>query len=1352
MSWVEYLSEATWFSAMLVVVAVSLLSLTGTASALMLRSRPALRHTLLLSALVGCLACPLVAVVVVVTGSPLVTLEFATTSPQPLSETAGELEKRQADVPPMVLSPVTPVEEFGGEVAAATSNRSSDRRQADTAAAMTTNHHRSWSPFHWIILFWTCGSLVCLIGTIRGIVRANRVSRDAHAIVSDSIVAVAGDAARQVGLARPPRLLASTEIRSPAVVGCWRMSVILPPELFAIISHDELRSVLIHEFAHVCRRDPPVVLLQSVARCLFWPILSIHWLDRQLSRAREEVCDNYVLRQTTSLDYGQTLLKLGQLALGGKPLAASVGMLNWRGKLEDRIAGFLNADRSPETKTSRIGSAAVLMLMLLFATSVCGARLVQAIDQPPAAEKENEKEKGSAVATAATEIDPAVTRYLDATIVDHQGDAVAGAKVELWALSYASGGRGVHKAYTQPLTTDEEGRVRIAYPVAADKAGKLLTKQLALRVNHRDFPPWSSYVAVDLRAPIRLPEPTWATIAASLPGGIPIASDLYAVTSGLNPTSTMVGPTLRIGPIDLFSRQPSNNLRVVHAPENGPAFFSELIDLTQLDRKEGEIHLSLELQPAATVVGKLSEDVPRPVKNGVVLATIIHSRASPWQWAAKTAIGDDGTFVIHGIPHDEHLQLIATCDGWISLPPRPSEVTEYSELFGYEVAHNHGAGTGRVTPQLHYVSAGTSETTIAMHHAGAAKVRVVDWDNKPIVGAQVAFAPNQAFHNGGSQILGEGASSLEHLRILRLPNLQRQAALRQARSAIQNPYQGVTDKQGIATIKNLPSHLSWHDNEGKDHPGGRFLGFHVSRQGYRLVPQEPQRIFSSSGQPRETIDMIPGETASIRVRMERIDQPPATGRTAAVHAKGAAPKNATADRPKPGSAKQETVDITVTGTATNLQGQPVARAKVHLLSVGEKDGKLAETTTDNQGRYQFNDVALPVRRSETFIDGGVIQIFAMAESYGICWHGKRSVLLVPRPENDSRSELSTRFYQGEPIVMDLQFLPASKLHGKVVDDHGKPVVGASIDLGMLDFIDHEGRVYHKNYREFWGMRFAPKKYQSTKTDAQGNFEIGGLPDNTACRVSISHDKYARQSLYAAITGRKIGQYTYSTTSTTGIAGGKVVRYPNYETRKVETSPLQIEVVANQTATIDVVDKDGVSLPDVSVFATSGGRATGTFASGKTDQNGSVELALPPGQYQLVVRPSRETAFVTTYGELAVPQDGQRKKVRLVSGCMLVLKAVDAETGKPIAGMNFWKDVENKPGARTGLNSTPMYVDHPVTNEEGIMRAVVKPGKRTIGVGWSNVPKPYQGGGGGRAVECAEGETVSLTFEVRKNRQ
>jgi uncharacterized protein (TIGR03067 family) len=165
--------------------------------------------------------------------------------------------------------------------------------------------------------------------------------------------------------------------------------IVIPADFPNAVSASQLRDVFVHELAHLERLDNLVALLQSIANVLFWPIVCIHLLNRQLERSREEICDNHVLRYCDAVSYGETLLHVAKLACGAAMPAGTVGILQWRGKLEQRISAIIHKGRSKMTRVHPFAAAVVALLFVVACTVVCGTSLRQAQADQPRQDDEN---------------------------------------------------------------------------------------------------------------------------------------------------------------------------------------------------------------------------------------------------------------------------------------------------------------------------------------------------------------------------------------------------------------------------------------------------------------------------------------------------------------------------------------------------------------------------------------------------------------------------------------------------------------------------------------------------------------------------------------------------------------------------------------------------------------------------------------------------------------------------------------------------------------------------------------------------------------------------------------------------
>ena len=228
--------------------------------------------------------------------------------------------------------------------------------------------------------------------------------------------------------ARRPRLVASDTVSGPIAAGIFGGTVVLPRNLVDQVDAADLADVLVHEVAHVVRRDQIVVLLQNLVAALYWPHPLVKKLNRELAKAREEVCDNFVLAGTEAPAYSRTLLGLAELVQQPTTMHGSVGFFTDRWKLEHRVAGLLDEDRDRQTILSKRGWAFVLALTLGLVTAISVGTITIATAQ----DTNNES-------TVASESDlgpMAVSGFVRGP----DGDPIAGAKVWLAVTSNKQAG------------------------------------------------------------------------------------------------------------------------------------------------------------------------------------------------------------------------------------------------------------------------------------------------------------------------------------------------------------------------------------------------------------------------------------------------------------------------------------------------------------------------------------------------------------------------------------------------------------------------------------------------------------------------------------------------------------------------------------------------------------------------------------------------------------------------------------------------------------------------------------------------------------------------------------------------
>jgi hypothetical protein len=177
---------------------------------------------------------------------------------------------------------------------------------------------------------WGVGILVGLLRTVNGYRRVAAMCRRARPLDPGRHGDALAEAVSALGMVAPPRVVTSPSAAGPLATGLLRPTIVLPEALPEALPAGALRDVLVHEEAHLLRRDLWVGLLQRLAAVLFWPHPLVHYLNVQLARAREEVCDNYVLGLGDPCAYARTLVALTELCRPPGACRAGLGLLGTR--------------------------------------------------------------------------------------------------------------------------------------------------------------------------------------------------------------------------------------------------------------------------------------------------------------------------------------------------------------------------------------------------------------------------------------------------------------------------------------------------------------------------------------------------------------------------------------------------------------------------------------------------------------------------------------------------------------------------------------------------------------------------------------------------------------------------------------------------------------------------------------------------------------------------------------------------------------------------------------------------------------------------------------------------------------
>jgi len=227
----------------------------------------------------------------------------------------------------------------------------------------------------WLALGWLLGALTCAGRVLAAQMRVWRLTRRCPPLPLTAPEAT-GFAALKNGPAGTP----------PMVWGWPRATLLLPPES-AAWPQDRLRAVLLHEAAHVRRRDWLTQTLTQAACALYWFNPLVWLLAARLHSEAERAADDAVLLAgVPPADYASDLLAVARaLSANGRQRRASMAAVTMarRSPVRGRLEAILDANR-PRHRLTRRSALFAFAVALIVAAPLAALRPAARADEAPA--------------------------------------------------------------------------------------------------------------------------------------------------------------------------------------------------------------------------------------------------------------------------------------------------------------------------------------------------------------------------------------------------------------------------------------------------------------------------------------------------------------------------------------------------------------------------------------------------------------------------------------------------------------------------------------------------------------------------------------------------------------------------------------------------------------------------------------------------------------------------------------------------------------------------------------------------------------------------------------------------------
>jgi beta-lactamase regulating signal transducer with metallopeptidase domain len=336
-----------------------------------------------------------------IVAAPLATFPLVS-APVPAAPAAVARVTGEAAVLPAARLPVAPAVTAPAENLSAVAPAPAE--EGGFAAAVVRVSHTLEPALPWLTLAWLCGVLALSLWRLAGWMGAQRLRRLAAPPSDPTFAARLNRLARALRVSRPVRLLESTLVRGPVVIGWLKPVILMPAGLATGLSADQVEAVLAHELAHIRRLDYLVNLLQAAAETTLFYHPAVWWVSRRIRAERENCCDDMAVAVLGNpVRYAEALTAVASIGPSSSR-AAAVALGSPGRELINRIRRLLGMPDPACSSVAASATAVVLVLAMLAITITVSVSCRGAGARPAASTTPSGDAKSAAVEPKEIEI------------------------------------------------------------------------------------------------------------------------------------------------------------------------------------------------------------------------------------------------------------------------------------------------------------------------------------------------------------------------------------------------------------------------------------------------------------------------------------------------------------------------------------------------------------------------------------------------------------------------------------------------------------------------------------------------------------------------------------------------------------------------------------------------------------------------------------------------------------------------------------------------------------------------------------------------------------------------------------
>jgi beta-lactamase regulating signal transducer with metallopeptidase domain len=239
-------------------------------------------------------------------------------------------------------------------------------------------------PASWALYVFAAWALVAFVGLLRvgmGFWHLHRLRKRCVPVDVAALDPLLQETLAEFDSQRAVALCVSDDLRVPTAIGFTKPLVVIPSWTMQELSTVELNAILLHELAHLRRRDDWTNLIQKIVGAMLFFHPAVWWIEKKLALEREMACDDMVLAETKTTSpraYAECLVSLAEKSFLRRGIALAQAAVDRLRNVSLRVTQIMDVNRS---RATRVWSPAPVLvagvsLVCVMALSHAPTRLV----------------------------------------------------------------------------------------------------------------------------------------------------------------------------------------------------------------------------------------------------------------------------------------------------------------------------------------------------------------------------------------------------------------------------------------------------------------------------------------------------------------------------------------------------------------------------------------------------------------------------------------------------------------------------------------------------------------------------------------------------------------------------------------------------------------------------------------------------------------------------------------------------------------------------------------------------------------------------------------------------------------